>query len=684
MANRMIEKTAIDTIRTLSMDAIQAANSGHPGAPMALAPVAYCLWQRFLRFDPSQPLWMNRDRFVLSNGHASMLLYSLLHLSGVKAVGKTGTALDEPAVSLDAIKAFRQLEGKCPGHPEFGWTGGVETTTGPLGQGFANSVGMAMAGRWFAGRYNQENFQLFNYRVFALGGDGCMMEGVSAEAASLAGHLKLSNLCWIYDSNHITIEGSTQLAMSENTASRFESYGWEVRHVADANNLMELTVAFDEFEKGLEKPLLIIVNSHIAYGSPNKQDTADAHGSPLGPEEIKITKRNYNWPEDSQFFVPDSVMQHFASGIGERGLSLRTQWETVRREYARTYPEKHTELDLMQSGELPEGWDLDIPVFQPDPKGIATRVASGKILNAIAPRIPWLVGGSADLAPSTKTYLNFNEAGVLTGETPSGRNIHFGIREHAMGAIMNGLAVSKLRPFGSTFLVFSDYMRPPIRLSALMEVPSIFVFTHDSISVGEDGPTHQPVEHLASLRIIPNLITLRPADANETASAWKIIMKQKHQPAALLLSRQNLPVIDNAKYQQQGSFEKGAYTIAGANIAEPAVLLLSSGSEVSLCLSVHEYLLKRGISSRVISMPSWELFEQQSAEYKTTILPPGITARVAVEQGIMMGWEKYTGTQGLTIGMTSFGLSAPMEDLQSHFGFTPEAVAEKVIGTFKL
>jgi transketolase len=670
-----IDELCINTIRTLAMDAVQEANSGHPGTPMAMAPVAYCLWQRFLRFDPQDPIWPNRDRFVLSAGHASMLLYSLLHLTGVKAVSKEYETLGEPSVPLEAIRRFRQLDSRCPGHPEYRWTSGVETTTGPLGQGLATSVGMALAGRWMAAHFNQPGFEdLIDFNVYALCGDGCMMEGISAEAASLAGHLKLSNLCWIYDNNHITIEGNTALAFSDDVATRFVGHGWNVTRVGDANDQEMLARAFRTFQDAGDRPTLIIVDSHMAYGAPHKQDTSAAHGEPLGEEEIRLTKRNYGWPEDAKFYVPDGVYEHFRNGIGRRGKELRDAWFAMARAYLARYPELAEQLYRMQHRQLPEGWDKDVPAFAADAKGLATRDSSAKVLNAVAQNVPWLMGGSADLAPSTKTRLTFDGAGDFRADHPHGRNLHFGIREHAMAAVLNGMGLVKVRSYGSTFLIFSDYARGAIRLSALMELPVIYIFTHDSIGVGEDGPTHQPVEHLASLRTVPGLIVLRPADANEVTEAWKVIMKLHHEPAALILTRQALPTIDRSKYAPASGLARGAYVLADPANGKPDVLLLASGSEVALCLEAHWQLEAEGIKARVVSMPSWELFDDQPQEYRDGVLPPGVTARVSVEQASTFGWAKYVGTTGHCIGMRSFGASAPLKDLTKKFGFTPEHV----------
>jgi len=644
---------------------------------MALAPVAYCLWQNFLRFDPADPIWPNRDRFVLSAGHASMLLYSLLHLTGVKAVSKEYETLGEPSVPLEAIKKFRQLDSRCPGHPEYRWTSGVETTTGPLGQGLANSVGMALAGRWQTAYFGRPGFEdLIDFNVYALCGDGCMMEGVASEAASFAGHLKLSNLCWIYDNNRITIEGHTDLAFSEDVATRFIGYGWNVTRVGDANDQEMLARAFRTFLATADRPTLIIVDSHIAYGSPNKQDTSAAHGEALGEEEIRLTKRNYGWPEDAKFLVPDGVYDHFQAGVGKRGRTLRDDWFARVKEYKTKYPELAEQFRRLHHRKLPDGWDAEVPKFPADPKGMATRDASGKVLNAIGKHLPWLVGGSADLGPSCKTRLTFDGAGDFEADHYGGRNLHFGIREHAMAAVLNGMALVKVRAFGSTFLIFSDYLKPAIRLSALMELPVVYVFTHDSIGVGEDGPTHQPVEQVAALRAIPGLIVLRPADANETAEAWKVVMKLHHEPAALILTRQALPTIDRTKFAGADGVARGAYILADAPDGKPDVLLLGTGSEVSLCLEAFEQLAKDGIKARVVSMPSWELFDDQPQEYRDRVLPPNVTARVSVEKASIFGWARYVGCNGYSIGMRSFGASAPLKDLVKKFGFTPENVAK--------
>ncbi|HET7440879.1 MAG TPA: transketolase [Terriglobales bacterium] len=678
-----IGQLCINTIRTLSMDAVQQANSGHPGTPMALAPVVYCLWQHFLRFDPDHPIWPNRDRFVLSAGHASTLLYAMLHLTGVQAVNPKYETLGHLSVTLEDIKHFRQLDSKCPGHPEYRWTSGVETTTGPLGQGLATSVGMAIAARWFASYFNRPGFTLFDYDVYALCGDGCMMEGISGEAASLAGHLKLANLCWIYDNNHITIEGNTALAYSDDVATRYMGYGWNVMRVGDANDLEMLARAFRTFKNEKDRPTLIIVDSHIAYGAPNKQDTSAAHGEPLGEEEIRLTKRHYGWPEDTKFLVPDGVREHFQAGIGARGQALRDAWIARFEAYRKQYPELANQGYRMLRRELPEGWEKGLPTFAADPKGIATRDASGQVLNVLAKNVPWLLGGSADLGPSCKTRLTFEGAGDFSPENPAGRNLHFGIREHAMGAILNGLSLSKIRPFGSGFLIFSDYGRAAIRLSALMEIPVIHIFTHDSIGVGEDGPTHQPVEHLASLRAIPGLVTLRPADANEVVEAYRYIMQLTHEPAVLVLSRQAVPTLDRKKYAPASGLAHGAYVLGDPPGGNPEVILIASGSEVSLAVEGHERLLAEGIRSRVVSMPSWDIFDHQSQEYRDSVLPPSVRARVAVEQASTFGWAQYTGLDGRIVGMKTFGASAPLKELQKKFGFHPErvvATAKELLG----
>ena len=669
-----IDQLSINTIRALSMDAVQQANSGHPGTPIALAPVAYTLWQRFLRFDPDDPIWANRDRFVLSNGHASMLLYSLLHLTGVKAVNPQYEKLGELSVTLDSIKHFRQLDSKCPGHPEYRWTSGVETTTGPLGQGVATSVGMAISAKWMATQFNRPNFTMFDYNVYAMCGDGDMMEGISSEAASLAGHLKLSNLCWIYDNNHITIEGHTDLAVSEDIATRFMAYEWNVTRVGDANDLEMLERAFKVFLNTNDRPTLIIVDSHIAYGAPNKQDTSAAHGEPLGEDEVRLTKRGYGWPEEAKFLIPDGVRENFAKGVGARGHAGSTEWMKKFGDYKVHYPELADQLYKMQHRQLPDEWDKGLPAFPADPKGIASRDSSAKVLNVIAQNVPWLLGGSADLAPSTKTRLTFEGAGDFSATNYSGRNFHFGIREHAMCAILNGMSLSKLRPFGSTFLIFSDYARGAIRLSSIMEIPVILVFTHDSIGVGEDGPTHQPIEQLPSLRSVPGLTVIRPADANEVVEAWRVIMQFRHEPVSLILTRQALPTLDRTKYASAAGLAKGGYVLADAADGRPEVLLMASGSEVALCIGAYEELKKEGIKARVISMPSWELFELQTPEYQQSVMPEDVTARVSVELASTFGWERFTGTHGVRLGMKSFGASAPLKEVLKKFGFTVDSV----------
>ena len=668
-----IDRLCIDTIRTLAMDAVQKAKSGHPGTPMALAPVAYTLWQDVMRYDPADPSWPNRDRFVLSVGHASMLLYALIFLTGVRKLGQHGP-LEEPALTLSDIENFRQMGSLTPGHPEYSMTSGVETTTGPLGQGCGNSVGMAMAQRWFAARYNKPEFPLYDYRVYVLCGDGDMNEGVSGEAASLAGHLRLSNLVWIYDSNHITIEGSTNLAFTEDVGLRFEGYGWHVIHVEDANDTDRMTAALREAEGVTDRPTFIQVHSVIGFGAPHKAGTREAHGEPLGDEEIKGAKRSYGWDPDKTFYVPDGVQQHFTRTMGARGARLRGAWTDMLDRYRTQHPALAAELDQMDRHHLPDGWDADIPAFPADAKGIASRDSSQKVLNAIAPHVPWLIGGAADLAPSTKSNMTFEGAGSFQAETPEGRNLHFGIREHAMGSACNGIALSGMRAYGSGFLIFSDYMKAPIRLAAIMELPVIYIFTHDSIGVGEDGPTHQPVEQLLSLRSIPGLIVLRPGDANEVVEAWKVAMRSTHHPVAFSLSRQALPTVDRAKYASAEGVARGAYVLADS--PDPKVILIGTGSEVSLCLGAYEALAKEGIAARVVSMPSWELFEEQDQAYRDEVLPPSVKGRVAVEQASVIGWDRYAGSGGAIIGMHTFGASAPLAKLLDKFGFTPEKVLD--------
>jgi transketolase len=665
---------AVATIRTLAMDAVQAANSGHPGTPISLAPVAYTLWQEFLRFDPSLPIWANRDRFVLSAGHASMLLYSLLHLTGVRSVNPKYETLGEPSVSLDDIRRFRQLDSKCPGHPEYRWTAGVECTTGPLGTGYATSVGMATASKWQAATFNRPGFELFDFDVYAIGGDGCMMEGVAQEAASLAGHLALDNLCWIYDNNEITIEGSTSLAFSDDIATKFIGLGWNVTRVGDANDRRMLSRALETFRGERARPTLIIVDSRIGYGAPTKEGTHGAHGEPLGVDEVRGTKRFYGWPEDETFLVPDGV--YFAAGIGARGRKLREEWEALFARYQDEFPDLADQLDRMQRRLLPDDWDADIPTFEANSKGLAGREASGKVLNAVAGRVPWIVGGSADLAPSTKTLMTFEGAGHFSATERSGRNLHLGVREHAAGCVANGLSLSKVRPYQAGFLIFSDFQRGAIRLSALMELPVVHVYTHDSIGVGEDGPTHQPVEQIVSLRAVPGLVDIRPGDANEVAEAWRVLMPMRHSPVALFLSRQPLPTLDRDSYAPASGLARGAYVLADPPDGEPDVILIASGSEVALIVGAYEALTAEGVRARAVSMPSWELFDRQPADYRDSVLPPTIQARVAVEQGSTLGWERYV-PQGSIIGMSTFGASAPLEQLLTKFGFTPEAVVSK-------
>jgi len=678
-----LNQLCINTIRTLSMDAVQQAKSGHPGTPMALAPMVYTIWNRVIRFDPQDPLWPNRDRFVLSNGHASMLLWSVLHLTRTQAVNADYEKLGRASVTLEDIRRFRQLDSKAPGHPEYHWVSGVETTTGPLGQGVSTSVGMALAQKWLADRYNRPGFPIFDYRIYAVCGDGCLMEGIASEAASLAGHLGLDNLCWIYDNNHITIEGHTNVAFSEDVAMRFLAYGWRVLRVSDANDIDRIEHSLETFRKETGSPTLIVLDSHIGYGSPHKHDTSEAHGEPLGDDEIRLTKRAYGWPEDAQFLVPDGVYEHFEDGIGARGRTARGDWEQLFEAYRAQYPELAAEIELMQRRELPAGWDRNLPVFPADPKGLAGREASGKVLNVLAQNIPWFLGGSADLGPSNKTLLTYAGAGDFQANNRAGKNLHFGIREHAMGATLNGMALSKLRPYGATFFIFSDYERPAIRLSALMELPAIFVFTHDAMGDGEDGPTHQPVEQLASLRAIPGLVTLRPGDANEVVEAYRYIVQLRHQPAVLVLSRQPLPTLDRTRYAAAAGVARGAYILADFPGGDPQLILIASGSEVSLAVDAHQKLTAEGIRSRVVSMPSWDIFEHQTREYRDSVLPPKVTARIAIEQASTFGWERYVGANGRVIGMTTFGASAPLKELQRKFGFEPErvtAIAKELLG----
>jgi len=676
MTGTQLDQLCINTIRTLSMDAVQQANSGHPGTPMALAPLVYTIWNRVMRFDPQDPIWPNRDRFVLSNGHASMLLWSVLHLTKTQAVNAEYETLGHPSVTLDDIRHFRQLGSKAPGHPEYHLTSGVEATTGPLGQGIATSVGMAIAQKWLAARYNRPGFAVFDYQIYTVCGDGCLMEGVGSEAASLAAHLNLDNLCWVYDNNHITIEGNTRITFTEDVATRFLGYGWNVLRVGDANDTDRIQHALEVFRQTKGRPTFIILDSHIGYGSPHKHDTAEAHGEPLGDEEVRLTKRFYGWPEDAKFLVPDGVYEHFAEGVGQAGSKARRDWTNLFAAYRTSYPALAAELDQMERRELPAGWDRNLPVFPADAKGIAGRDASGKVLNVLAQNIPWFLGGSADLGPSNRTLLTYKGAEDLQAESPGGKILHFGIREHSMAAIVNGLSLSKLRPFGATFFIFSDYARPSIRLSAIMELPTIFVFTHDAMGDGEDGPTHQPVEQLASLRAIPGLVTLRPADANEVVEAYRYILQLRHEPAVLALSRQPLPTLDRIKYAPASGVARGAYVLADAPNGNPELILIASGSEVILAVDAHETLLAEGIRSRVVSMPSWDIFEHQTKEYRDSVLPPTVKARVAVEEASTFGWERYVGDSGVVIGMKTFGASAPLKELQRKFGFEPDRVVE--------
>ncbi len=675
MTDHELDQLAINTIRTLSIDAVQQAKSGHPGTPMALAPLVYTLWNRVLHFDPQDPIWPNRDRFVLSNGHASMLLWSVLHLTGTRAVNAEYERLGKPSVTLDDIRHFRQLDSKAPGHPEYHWVSGVETTTGPLGQGVAVSVGMAIAQKWLAHRYNRPGFDVFDYNIYAVCGDGCMMEGVASEAASLAGHLGLDNLCWVYDNNYITIEGHTSITFTEDVAARFLGYGWNVLRVGDANDIERIEHALGVFRRTKGRPTFLILDSHIGYGSPNRQDTPEAHGEPLGDAEIRLCKRAYGWPEDAKFLVPEGVPEHFTAGVGKRGAEARRRWTDLIDGYRAKFPELATEIDQMQRRELPAGWDRNLPVFPADAKGIAGRDASGKVLNVLAQNIPWFLGGSADLGPSNKTTLKYEGAGDFQADSPGGKNLHFGIREHAMAAVVNGLALSKLRAFGASFFIFSDYARPAIRLSALMEIPSIFIFTHDAMGDGEDGPTHQPVEQLVSLRAIPGLVVLRPGDANEVVEAYRHVMALRHEPAIMVLSRQPLPTLDRSKYAPASGTARGAYVLADPPGGKPEVILIATGSELSLVVDAHEQLLAEGVRSRVVSMPSWDIFDCQPQAYRDSVLPPAVKARVAVEQASTMGWERYVGASGRVIGMKTFGASAPLKELQKKFGFEPSQVA---------
>jgi len=667
-----LDLRCIDTLRTLAIDQVEKANSGHPGTPMGAAPTAYCLWQRFLRFDPDDATWPDRDRFVLSVGHASALLYGLLHLCGVQAATRLDPSRQGLAVTMADLQSFRQAGSRCTGHPEHGWTTGVETTTGPLGQGVATSVGMAIAQAWLAATYNRPGFTLFEHRIFALAGDGDMMEGLSAEAASLAGHLKLGRLCWIYDSNRISIEGSTALTFTENVAARFTACGWQVLQVADANDIEATALALRTFEGTHDRPTLIVVHSHIGFGAPHKQDSAAAHGEPLGAAEARAAKQFYGFDPELSFVVPAGVREHFSAQFGHRGARAHQAWRTRFAAYRAQYPALAAQIEQMQRRalpDLPDDWDATLPAFATDAKGLATRDASGQVLNAIAAHVPWLLGGAADLAPSTKTTLAFDFAGAFEPATPAGRNFHFGIREHAMCAVASGMALSGLRPFVASFLVFSDYARGAIRLTAMMGLPVIFVWTHDSIAMGEDGPTHQPIEQLASLRAMPGGVTLRPADANEVVEAWRVVMALQNQPAHLVLSRQALPTLDRTRYANARGVARGAYVLADADNGQPEVLLLASGSEVALCIAAFEQLKREGVKARVVSMPSWELFELQDLRYQEQVLPASVHARVSVEAASPLGWDRYVGRHGEIIAMRSFGLSAPGKVVQAHFGF---------------
>ena len=678
-----LDDLCVNTIRFLSVDAIQKANSGHPGLPLGAAPMAYVLWTQFLKHHPSSPGWFDRDRFVLSAGHGSMLLYSLLHLTGYP-------------LPLEQIKQFRQWESLTPGHPEKGQVPGVEVTTGPLGQGFGNGVGLAIAERYLAARYNRPGFEIINHFTYGIVSDGDLMEGVAQEAASLAGHLKLGKLIYLYDNNYITLAGATDLVFTEDRAKRFEAYGWRVQSVEDGNDLTGIEKALREAQKETERPSLILVRTHIGYGSPHKQDTFEAHGAPLGEEEVKLTKQRLGWPLEPSFTIPDQALGHFRKAL-EKGRKAEENWNKLFSTYCKAFPDFGKELQAIMNGMLPEGWDADVPLFPADAKGMATRVASGKVLNAIAPRIPTLMGGSADLNPSTQTALKGlgdfqsperspgdSQGSVGGGWGYGGRNIHFGVREHAMGAILNGMAAhGGFVPFGSTFMVFSDYLRPSIRLAALMEQRVIYVFTHDSIGVGEDGPTHQPVEHVAALRTIPNLIVIRPCDANETAVAWKVAIETRNRPTVLALTRQNVPTLNRTQYGSAEGLRKGAYVLAEAPNGSPDVILIANGSEVSLMIEVQKRLMDQKIPSRVVSMPSWELFEAQPEEYRHSVLPPSVRVRIAAEAGVTQGWHRYVGDRGHVIGIDRFGASAPGPLVMREYGFTVENVLKETLALLR-
>ena len=673
VASTDIEKLAVDTIRTLSMDAVQTANSGHPGTPMALAPIAYQLFNHSMKYDPAQPNWPGRDRFVLSCGHASMLLYSVLHLTGVRATDESGQPTDELSIKLDDIKNFRQIGSPCAGHPEFGEAAGIETTTGPLGAGVSNSVGMAMAQKWLAANYNTPSHTLFDYNVYALCSDGDLMEGVACEAASIAGHLKLDNLCWLYDDNKITIEGDTDLAFSEDVGERFQGLGWNVVKIEDANDLEALKSGIENFKTCTGKPTLIIVRSIIGYGAPNKQNTHGAHGAPLGWDEIALAKESYGFPADEKFFVPEGVREHFETNVGQRGADTYEAWSGTWNDYRSAHPEKAAELQCMFDGQLPKGWDQDIPVFEASEKGDATRNSSGKVLNAIANRIPFMIGGSADLAPSNKSNLTFDGAGDFLPGQYSGRNLHFGIREHAMAGIVNGLTLSGLRGYGATFFVFTDYMRAGMRLASIMHQPAIYILTHDSIGVGEDGPTHQPVEHLAACRAIPGLYVFRPGDANEVAECYRTALQMSDHPTAFVLSRQNMATLDRDIYAAASHCDRGGYVVSDCD-GEPEVILMGSGSELGLCINASKELTAEGKRVRVVSMPCLDLFADQSEEYQHQVLPPDVSNRVAVEAGIRMPWDRWIGLNGKFVGMHGYGASGPYAEVYKHFDITTEAV----------
>ena len=664
MTEKTLEQLSVDTIRTLSIDGVQKANSGHPGLPMGMADAAYVLWTQFMRYNPKNPDWSNRDRFILSAGHGSMLLYSLLYLTG----------FDLP---LEQLKQFRQWDSITPGHPEYGLTPGVETTTGPLGQGFANGVGMAIAEAFLAATFNRPDYDVVNHYIYAIVSDGDLMEGVSHEAASMAGHMKLGKIIYLYDDNHISIDGSTDLAFTEDRMKRFEAYHWHTQQV-DGHDRAAVAEAIKKAQAVTDKPSIIACRTVIGYGSPNKANTAGVHGSPLGDDEVRLTKEAYGWDPDKQFHVPDSVLAHFREAV-DKGAQWEQEWKERLEAYVKAYPKEAEQFRQALSGELPEGWEEVLPVFQPDAKGIATRAASGKTLNAIAPVLPTLIGGSADLAPSNNTYLK--DYPVFANESFAGRNFHFGVREHGMAAALNGMALhGGVIPYGGTFLIFSDYCRPSIRLAAMSHIPAIFVFTHDSIGLGEDGPTHQPIEHLAALRAIPGLTVIRPGDANETAQAWKVALEKRDGPVALLLSRQAMPIFNRTEMGDAAGVSRGAYVLLGAGKVYPDVILIGSGSEVQFAVEAHARLAEQGIAARVVSMPSWELFKQQPEEYRDSILPPAVKVRIAIEAGVAMGWEEWIGPQGAIIGLDRFGASAPYKIIYHHLGFATDNVVLKALG----